>query len=189
MLPTDTYRRRLRERALDKYGYVTTRDAVELGVPEVELRKLAYRGGLEHVGYGIYRFDDVPPTGRDGFMEAVLRAGPGAYLTEDAVLALHDLALVNPRRVRVGTPRRVRTAMPATVEVMRRRLAPADLTNYEGIPSTTVARALVDSRQRVMRDRLIEAAREAARRGLISQRDTDRVLAEIEHGPLTPARV
>jgi hypothetical protein len=39
----DTYRRRLRERALDQYGYVTTGDATDLGVPPVELRKLAGR--------------------------------------------------------------------------------------------------------------------------------------------------
>ncbi len=41
-----TYRRRLHERALDQYGYVTTRDAAELGVPPVEVRKIAARGGL-----------------------------------------------------------------------------------------------------------------------------------------------
>jgi predicted transcriptional regulator of viral defense system len=50
-----TYRRRLHERALDQYGYVTTRNANELGVPAVELRKLHQRGGLEHVGHGLYR--------------------------------------------------------------------------------------------------------------------------------------
>jgi len=36
-------------------------------------------GGLEHVAYGLYRFDDVRPTRRDNFMEAVLRVGRDAY--------------------------------------------------------------------------------------------------------------
>lgn len=179
MALNDTYRRRLRDRALDRYGYVTTRDAAELAVPAVELRKLAQRGGLERVAYGLYRFDDVLRTGRDQFMEAVLRVGPDAHLTHDAVLALHDLGLVNPRRIRVGTPRRARPQLPATVEVIKRRLDSADLTEHEGIPTTTVARALLDCRDLIMADRLIDAAEEAARRGLLTRREARRVLAEL----------
>jgi hypothetical protein len=92
----DTARRRLHERALDRYGYVTTRDCEEVGVAPVELRKIKQRGGVEHIAYGIYRFDDIPRTGKEELIEAVLRVGDDAYLTHDSVLALHDLALVEP---------------------------------------------------------------------------------------------
>lgn len=165
--------------ALDQYGYVTTRDAAGLGVPAVELRKLAQRGGLEHVAYGLYRFEDIPRTGRDEYMEAVLRVGPGAYLTHDAVLALHDLGLLNARRIRVGTPKRARPHLPASIEIIQRRLDPAELTTIEGIPATTVRRALLDCRGLVMRDRLLDAANEAARRGLLRRGEADQVIAEI----------
>jgi len=67
-----------------------------------------------------------PSTSRDQFMEAVLRVGPKAYLTHDAVLALHNLGLVNPRRIRVGTPRRARPRLPDYVEVVQLRLDPFD---------------------------------------------------------------
>lgn len=167
MALADTYRRRLLEFALDRYGYVTTEDAAALEVPPIELRKLAARGGVTNIAYGLYRFDDVPRTDRDAYMEAVLRVGPDAYLTHDAVLDLHGLGLVNPRRLRVGTPRRVRAAMPENIEVIQRQLPAADLTVYEGIPSATVARALVDCRGLVMADRLIEAAEAAVRAGLV----------------------
>ena len=63
-----TYRRTLRERAADHYGYVTTRGAEELGVPAAELRNLTRRGGIEHLAHGLYRFEDVPPTGKEQFM-------------------------------------------------------------------------------------------------------------------------
>jgi len=142
---------------------VTTRDAAELAVPAVELRKLAQRGGLKRAAYGLYRFDDIPRTGRDEFMEAGLRVGPDAYLSHDAVLALHDLGLANPRRIRVGVPRRARPRLPASVEIVQRNLDPVDLTTYEGIPSTTVARALLDCRDLIMVDRLVGAAEEAAK--------------------------
>jgi predicted transcriptional regulator of viral defense system len=176
----DTYRRRLRERALDRYGYVTTEDASDLGVPPVELRKLASRGGLEHVAYGLYRFDDIPFTGRDPYMEAVLRVGRDAYLTHDAVLGIHDLGLVNPRRIRVGTPHRVRSRIPEHIQVVQQHLARTDLAVYEGIPSATVARALLDCRGIVMPDRLVDAGREAAARGLLRRSEASRVMAALE---------
>lgn len=117
--------------------------------------------------------------GKEELFEAVLRVGDDAFLTHDSVLALHELALVNPRRVRVGTPHRARPKLPPFVEVMRQELESAELTEYEGIPSATVARALMDCRTMVMTDRLIEATRDAAKRGLVRKRDVQRILAEL----------
>lgn len=180
MVKAQTYRRRLFERALDQYGYVTTDDADQLGVPAVELRKLAHRGGLEHVAYGLYRFDDIPHTPHDQFMEAVLRVGPDAYLTGDAVLALHDLALANPRRIRVATPKRRRRQLPKFVEVVEQGdLQHQERTEYEGIPSETVAQALLHCRGAIMHDRLLEAVERAASRGLVRKSEAKRVLDEL----------
>jgi len=179
MALAQTYRRQLLGRAQDQYGYVTTRDAEELGIPPVELRKLAQRGGLKRVARGVYRFDEVPATGHDQLMEAVLTAGPGAYLTGDAVLALHDLGLVNPRKVRVGTKRRIRTRLPAFVDVIHEPIEPKDVTVYEGIPSATVERALIDCKDMIMHERLIEATKEATRRGLLRRTGEQRVLEAV----------
>jgi predicted transcriptional regulator of viral defense system len=171
-----TYRRRLRERALEQYGYITTADAMELGVPPVELRKIAARGGLERRGFGLYRFDDIPVSGRDQFMEAVLAVGPGAFLVADSVLDLYDLALVNPRRIRVGSSARVRRRMVGPIEVVRMSPDSADLTSYEGVPSIRLARALLDCRGVVTGERLIVAARDARARGLLSRQEAIAVL-------------
>jgi len=179
-VPRNTNRRRLWQRALDHYGYVTTEDARQVGVPPVELRKIAKRGGMAHVGHGVYRFDDVPRTPEDPYMEAVLQVGPGAFLTQDAVLALHHLALVAPKRMRVGANRRVRTKVPNYVEVVRQDVDAGEITTYEGIPATTIARALIDSRGLVMNERLIEAAEEALERGLLLQRDFKRVMEKLD---------
>ncbi len=182
MALAETYRRRLRSRALEQYGYVTTGDASTLGVPAVELRKIAQRGGVDHVAHGLYRFEDVPRSGRDQYMEAVLRVGPDAYLTHDAVLALYDLGLVNPQRIRVGTSRRTRQSLPSFVEIIHGPVDPEDLTDHEGIACTTVARALLDCRGIVMSERLVDAAREANRRGLLRRAECDHVLAEFGVG-------
>lgn len=148
-------------------------------MPAVELRKLAARGGIQRVGHGVYRFEDIPHTDKDQFMEAVLRVGPDAHLVGDAVLALNDLGLVNPRRIRVAVPHRDRHELPDYIEVVRETIPEPELTQYEGVPATTIARALLECRTTVMNDRLIDAAHEAARNGLLRRREVARVLAEL----------
>jgi len=170
-----SYRRQLWDVAVDNYGYITTRMAVGVGVPAVELPKLAARGGLDRVGHGIYRFEDLPSTDRDQFMEAVLQGGEGAFLYGDAVLSLLDLAQVNPRVIRVGIPRRARIQFPGYMEAKRMAVEPHDLTTYEGIPSTTVGRALLDCRTIVMAERLEAAVEEATQRGLLTRLEKSRV--------------
>jgi predicted transcriptional regulator of viral defense system len=169
------YRQTVREIALDQYGYVTTRDAAVAGVPAVELRKLAARGALTNVAYGLYRLTDARPTEYDQFAESLLRVGDGAYLSGDAVLALHQLALVNPRRIRVGAPRRVRAALPEFIDLREEVVPNEDLTVYEGLCATTVARALLDCRGHVMTERLLDAAKQARAEGLLTGRAYARV--------------
>ena len=175
-----TYRQDVRELALDQYGYITTAEAEEIDVPAVELRKLAARGALTHVGRGLYRVADAPATNRDQLAEAVRLMGRDAYLTHDAVLALHQLALVNPRRIRVATPHRVRAVLPGFIQLVHRTdLPPAALTIYEGIPCTTVAQALLDCRGLVMTERLAEARRDALRQGLLTTGESRRLRAAL----------
>ena len=68
---------------------------------------------------------------------AMLRSTNWARISEEPdARALHDLGLVNPRRIRVGTPACARPSLAATIEVVRRQVEPGELTVYEGIPST-----------------------------------------------------
>lgn len=111
-------------------------------------------------------------------MEAVLSVGPDAYLTGDAVLALHDLALVNPRRLRVAVRHRPRRNLPEFVEVVNDENPDTERTFYDGIPSVTVSAALRESRGVVMHERLVEATKEAARIGLIRQAEATALLRD-----------
>lgn len=174
-----TYRQCLRELAFDTHGVITTREATAAGVPAVEVRKLAHRGALAALGHGVYRMLEVPTSPLDEFAEAVALAGPDAVLADEAVLAALDLAQVNLRRIRVATPRRVRAAVPDTVEVVRREISASDRGNVDGIPAMTVPAALLACRDRIMTERLIEAAHTAARRELIGPGDEARVIAEL----------
>ncbi len=175
MALASTYRRRLQDLAAAQHGFVTTDDARQLGVPPGELRKLAHRGGLEHVGWGVWRFEDWPADRLTSLMEAVLLVGPGAHLHGDAVLLLHELGEVAPRRIRVATPRRCRRTLPAWIDLTVRRLPPEALTTFENIPTTTVAQALTDCAATVPGWRLESAVEGARRRGIITRQATARL--------------
>ncbi len=171
------YRELLFDRALDQYGYVTTDDARELGVPPIELRKLAMRrGGFHNVARGLYKFDQVPTAEHQDVMEAVLLVGGDAVATRETVLLMHGLANVLPQQIQVGTSHRIRRALPPTIRITDTVIPDEDRTQFQGIPTTTVRRALIDSRGAVMQDRLIAATTIAARRGLVPQADVPEIV-------------
>ncbi|MBP6996612.1 MAG: type IV toxin-antitoxin system AbiEi family antitoxin domain-containing protein [Phycicoccus sp.] len=178
MVAAVKYREIVREIALDQHGYVTTKQAAEAGVPAVELPKLAARGGLENVAYGIYRVPDAPPSAFDQFAEALLRAGEGSYLHGDSVLALFGLADVNPRRIRVAVRRRTRPKLPSFIELT---LVKDEVvtTQYEGLESQRVADAILECRGRIEPSRLKAAAAEARREGLMTTKEWQRVRKEL----------
>lgn len=173
-----TYRDVLREIAYDNHGYVTIADAAGAGVPAVELPKLTARGGLDHVGYGLYRMTDIPPTDDDQFAEATLRAGGDAYLRGESVLALLGLGDVNPTNITVGTGRRVRRTMPAYVKVIQGQ-AGTKVTRYRGIRAQQLSEALLECVGRVPSSRLRDAAVKARAEGLLTTAEWNRVRKEL----------
>ena len=174
------YRQKLWESAVDHFGYVTTQDAIELGVPPKELPKLVEHGGLDHISYGLYRFQQFPQTTMDQYAEAVLRIGVGAYLTGETVLALHNLIPLAPKRLYVGVGRRVRAKIPGWIELRQESVLESEITAYEGIPAKTVARAILQCMPTVMGTRLIEATKTAREQGLITNKEEIEILNELE---------
>lgn len=173
------YRSALYGLAAEHHGFVTTEMARAVGVPSVEVRKLAARGGMSNVARGLYRVEGIDAGDRAPYAEAVLRVGEDAHLVGDSVLAFHDLALVNPRRIKVATPRRVRKDLPSHIQLVHARTDPADLTEYDGIPSLTVAAAIRDSIGALIPERLSAAVERAADEGLVRRREATALLAEI----------
>lgn len=166
------YRHDLWEIAASRNGVVTIAEAEDAGVPAVEVRKLAARGALRAYSQGVYTHRDVPTTPLTEPTAAVALAGEGAFLHRESVLGLLGLGQFNPPKVRVGTRRRVRRILPEWMELENRSdVSDEDLTRYEGIPATTVRRALEDMRHRTPPDRWEALVEEALRRDLIGEQD------------------
>jgi predicted transcriptional regulator of viral defense system len=141
-----TIRDRLVEHAIEQHGYVTTRDARNLGIDPTQLRLLAGRGRLEHVGRGVYRVPILPRGEQDEFAAAIAWTLGRGVISHESALALHDLADVNSPRIHLTVPRNnhPRAAGGDLYVVHRREPLGKDIARVDGIPVTTVARTIVD---------------------------------------------
>ena len=173
-----TYYDDIYERAVDNHYLFTTADAAATGIPRVELAKLASRGRLESLGNGVYRLARYVPAESDPYAVAVARAGEGAYLYGESVIALLGLAPTNPDRVFVATPRRVRKKLPGSL-VLKRTPEPARLAVYEGLPSQRAADAIASCKGLVMPERLRDAMRRGRERGYITASEEEALREEM----------
>lgn len=178
-----SYRDTLRRLAFDRHGIVTTSEATDIGVPPVEVRKLASRGALSRVGHGVYRMTEAPFDDLTPFAEAVALAGPDAVIADDSVLDMHDLGLVNPRRIKVATPHRVRGKLPETIRLLHRPSGSRDVEYVDGVASMPLTEALIRSQGVVMKDRLQDAIDDALGRRLISADEAEVVRSALRGNP------
>ena len=167
------------ETAVDQYGYVTTNDAHNLGIPVVELAKLAHRGQLTRVVHGTYRFDRLPVTDRDDYMLALLWTGnKRAALGHDTALAVYDLCDINPNKIHVTVPKnaRIRRAGGAAYVLHHEDLHDSDFGWWEGIRAVKPAVAIEQGISSGVPAHLIEQALATARaHGYIAKPDQARL--------------
>jgi predicted transcriptional regulator of viral defense system len=137
---------RLVELAAEQHGYVTTRDARDIGVDPVQLRLLAARGRLERAGRGVYRVPVLPRGEHDDLAAAVSWTLGRGVISHESALALHALADVNPSRIHLTVPRdnHPRAAGGELYRLHRRDLQATDITSVDDIRVTTIARTIKD---------------------------------------------
>ena len=174
-----TYRERLYDLAETQHGFVTTVDARKLGIPAVELRKLAHRGKLENVSRGVYRFRRLSGSENENYLQAILAVGEDAFLTRDAVLSFHNLAQVNPRLTRIGTRRRVRQNLPNQISVTKEYIPESEIEIRDGVRMTRVARAIIESKGLIPQERLRDGLRKGIDLGLITREEANEARREL----------
>ena len=167
----------LYQHAVDNYGLVSTADAARLGIHRKELLRWTKSGRLEKRGRGLYRIVHYVPTELDRYAEAVARAGGDAMVFGESVLAMHDLALVNPARVAVARTGRIRRALPDWIRVVPRTAA-MRREDFEGIPCQRLSDAFRTCRAAVMPDRLADGVRAAAKEGLLGRAEAEALRKE-----------
>ena len=157
---------RICEQAIGNYGLITTMDAESLGVRRKDLVEWVKLGRLTRLGHGVYRIEHYLPTEYDRYADAVAIVGKDAALWGESVLAMHNLAMVNPLRVQIATGRRVRKVLPKWIELVKKPEGASEDV-FEGIRCQNLASVILECRGKLMTDRLHDAIDDASRRGLL----------------------
>jgi len=175
--------RSLQELAADQYGYFTTAQAREWGVTTMSLVMMARRNAAERVSHGVYRLVGHPVSPLASYIEATLwPCGTQGVLSHESVLALYEVSDVSPAAVHITVPRTFRThrAVPRRIVLHRAELKSADLDVFEGIPVTTIERAIHDCAATNLGPELVrQAIHEARGKGLLTKAATERLLATL----------
>lgn len=170
-MPGSEYEKVL-ELAVDQHGYVTTSQAREGDTSADALRKMATRGTLERVSWGVYRVPTFPPSPYAEYMEASLwPAGVRGVISHQSALALRGLSDVSPSAIHITVPDgfRIRRNVPAYLMVHHADLTDDEVTLFEGIPTTAVARTIDDCRRAHLGPALLrQALEDAEREGFLS---------------------
>lgn len=156
------------EEAIGNYGLFRTSQAEQLGISKVAILRLAKRGKLDRLAYGLYRIDKYVPSkdGFDAYACAVAKCGENAYLWGPSVLALRDLCPTDPAIIYVATPDRFRGKLTHGI-IIKDRQAPTARDTIEGISTQNLPSAILASQDLIMLPRLLDAVESAKERGLI----------------------
>ena len=181
-----TYYDQIFDEAVGNYGLISSSKAKEMGIPAIELVKLAKRGRLNRLGYGVYKLAQYSPApdGLDAYADSLALVGTDAYLYAQSVLAMYHLCPTNPARIYVGTPKRCRRRLGDGIVVVAEKPC-GELEWYEGLPSQPVDKAILASRGSIMDERLLEAVDAALRKELIDRRTATSIKKEIHRDQTT----
>lgn len=133
-------------------------------------------GRLIRLHRGVYAVGHARLRREGHWLAAVLAVGPGAVVSHRDAAGLHGLRPANHTRIDVSTAARARSSEKITVH-RTRSLDAQDVTTVEGIPTTTVARTLVDLAGIVPHDHLTKAIKEAERRRTFDLRAVQAAMA------------
>ena len=136
---------RLREIALDQYGYVTAGQAEGEGVSRFSLAALARRGRIERDSRGLYFMPQVTDGLRGPLMRAVLWAGEErAVLSHETALDLYGVCDINPIAIHVTVPKgqRISKAGGDGITLHHENLLPSQTEWWHRIPTVRLKDAI-----------------------------------------------
>jgi predicted transcriptional regulator of viral defense system len=169
-----TVEEKLAHMARSTHGVVARGQLLGAGVTRHEIRRRIQRGDLLRVYPGVYRVGHRAASIQATYLAAVFAGGGGAALAGRA--AAHLWAL----RRGSAPPPEILTATERRIEGVRtrrtRRLDPRDVTVFNAIPVTTIARTLVDLAAELGEEELARACHEAGVRYRTTPADVGAVL-------------
>lgn len=142
-----------------------------------EIVQQAARGKLVRVARGVYRMPVWPDQREAPYAIAVKAAGCDAFLYGETVVALLNLAPVDPKTIWLASPKRCRRDLGPGVKV--RRLTGVTPVHFKGIACQPPVDAIAAAAATPGKQRALHAARVALKQGLINRVDLRRLADEL----------
>ena len=178
--PAKTAFRRLTALARGQGSYFTAKQAAEIGYSYPHLVYHVSAGNFEHVGHGVYRLPEIPPTENDdivrlSFWSRDRNDRPQAVASHQTALVLHGLSDVLPSKTHLTVPLTFRKTPTKGVVIHRAKLESHDVDEREGFSVTTPLRTLLDvaADETVPEEHLQRAVVESLERGLVRRAKLD----------------
>lgn len=149
-------------------GYFTTAQAATVGVDRKRLARYAVTGRLERVRRSIYRLAPFPRAPHEDLFIAWLEMGPDSVISHDSALALYELSDALPAAIHVTVPPTASRRHPG-LRLHTNQISAQEITHYDALPVTTVARTIADVALAGLADELVEqAVQEAVHNDLVT---------------------
>lgn len=172
--------------AAEQHGYFTAGQARDWGVQANTLVMMARRSTLERLSHGVYRLVHFPASPLGQYVEASFwPGGTRAVVSHQSALALYGVSDVSPGRVHVTVPRRFRThrVVPRYLVLHHEDIPETDVDRVEGVPVTTLERAIRDCARAHLGPELIgQAIDEGEQKGHLSGATAAKLRAELLPG-------
>ena len=129
--------------AEDQAGYFSLQQARQLGLQRNQVYRDIKRGKLIKAGYGVYRFVQFPASNFEEIHRAVLSAGKNTVVGFQSALYVYELSDIIPSEIHLILPPTA-SRRREDIRVHTIQLEPDDITSFEGLPITTVAKSIID---------------------------------------------
>jgi hypothetical protein len=160
----------------EQHGVVSHQQLLELGYSEAAIGRATTSGRLHRIHRGAYTVGNPRPSAHGRCLAAVLACGREAMLSHDSAAWLWGLRSRCPARPEVTLPSRGHRR--AGIHIHHSTiLEPFDRVINEGIPTTSVARTLLDCAVRTRRRSVDGLLERAERLGLLDLPDIEETLA------------
>jgi hypothetical protein len=163
------------------HGLITTSQAEKCGLTSTHLTRRVRTGRWDRLERGVFRIRGAPPSPAQATYAAILAAGGGAMASGLSALALYavsDAPIVPQITVAPTASARSKLAV-----VRRSPVDRVDRTTVGPIPSTTPARALLESAALVSKELLDGFVDDVICRGLATPSSIVGAIRRAKHGP------
>jgi very-short-patch-repair endonuclease len=172
---------RLSTLARQQYGLITREQLRRVGFGEAGIDERIRTKRLHRLHRGVYALGHDALKSEAYWLAAVLACGPGAVLSHAGAAAHWNIRQSAAATIDVTVPTRAGRTKRTRIRVHRSgRLSPEETTIHEGIPTTTVARTLLDLADVMAPQALERAIGEADYLGLL---DMTSLIAVVEANP------